>query len=87
MCIQSGGLIQRAIENAGIPTVGLVNMPDRADRTKYPRAAAVKFPRGATVGRPHDAAMQRRVLLDAFEVLRTADAPGTIVELPLRWSG
>ena len=67
--------------------MGLVNMPDRADRIKYPRAAAVKFPRGATVGRPNDAAQQRQVLLDTFEVLRTATQPAAVVELAHRWAG
>ncbi len=87
MCIQSGGLIQRAVESAGIPTVGLVNLPAWADRIKYPRAAAVKFPRGAPVGRPNDAAQQRQVLLDTFEVLRTATHPAAVVKLAHRWAG
>ena len=87
MCIQSGGLIQRAVEMAGIPTVGLVNMADRADRIKYPRAAVVKFPRGATAGRPNDPAHQRQVLLDTFQVLRTATEAARIVELDHRWAG
>ena len=87
MCTQSGGLIQRAIEKAGIPTVGLSTFADRVERINYPRAATVKFPRGATLGRPHDVQQQRQVLLDTFEVLRTATAPGTWVELAHKWVG
>ncbi|MCZ6473999.1 MAG: hypothetical protein O6934_11215 [SAR324 cluster bacterium] len=78
-------MIQRAVEKAGIPTVGLSTFRDRVERVNYPRAATVKFPRGATLGRPHDAAQQRQVLLDTFEVLRTAPGPGTHVELNHKW--
>lgn len=87
MCTQSGGLIQRAIEKAGIPTVGLSTFMDRVERINYPRAAITRFPRGATLGRPQDARQQRQVLLDTFEVLRTATAPGTWVELAHKWVG
>lgn len=80
-------MIQRAIEDAGIPTVALANLPPRVKRVGYPRAALVKFPRGAAVGAPGDAAQQRQVLLDTFKVLETASAPGTPVELEHRWSG
>lgn len=79
-------MIQRAIEKAGIPTVGLSTFKDSVERINYPRAATVKFPRGATLGRPNDPAMQRQVLLDTFEVLRTAQAPGTVVELDHKWA-
>ena len=80
-------MIQRTIEKAGIPTVGLSTFKDRVERINYPRAATVKFPRGSTLGRPNDPAMQRKVLLDTFEVLRTAPAPGTVVELDHKWVG
>jgi D-proline reductase (dithiol) PrdB len=80
-------LIQRAIEKAGIPTVGLSTFKDRVERINYPRAATVKFPRGATLGRPNDPAMHRQVLLDTFELLRTAPGPSTWVELDHKWAG
>lgn len=80
-------MIQRTVEKAGIPTVGLANIAERMDRIKYPRGAVAKFPRGATVGRPHDAAMQRQVLLETLDVLRTATTPATLVELAQRWGG
>ena len=62
-------------------------MPHVVKRVIYPRAAMVKFPRGATIGAPNNAAQQRQVILDAFEVLKTAGAPGTVVELSHRWNG
>ena len=80
-------MIQRAIEKAGVPTVGLSTFKDSVERINYPRAATVKFPRGSTLGRANDAAMQRQVLLDTFEVLRTAPGPSTWVELDHKWVG
>ena len=87
MCNQSGGLIQRAVEAAGIPTVAVSTMKQSVERVKNPRTVVVRFPRGATIGPPNDIELQRRVILDALEVLRTARKPGTLVELPHRWAG
>ena len=78
-------MIQRAIEEAGIPTVGVVNLKERMERLKLPRAVLVRFPRGAQFGPPHQIATQRQVLLDALAALEGATAPGILVELPHRW--
>lgn len=85
MCHQSGGLIQRAIEAAGIPTVAIANLRERVERVGYPRAAIVRFPRGATVGPPGNTGLQRQVLQDALRVLETAQPGKAVVELPHRW--
>ena len=87
MCHQSGGLIQRGIEAAGIPTVGLATMRDRVERVRFPRAVTVRYPRGATVGAPGDAIGQSDVILAALAHLRTADQPGAVLELPNKWPG
>lgn len=79
------GLIQRMIEEAGIPTISLGNMPDRVARIKPPRALLVRFPRGAMLGEPGNAARQRRIILDALEALRNMTVPGMVRELPYRW--
>lgn len=78
-------MIQRAIEESGIPTVGVVNMKDKADRVGLPRAVSVKFPRGATLGPPHQAELHRRILRDALHHLETATEPAPAVELDHRW--
>lgn len=80
-------MIQRAIEAAGIPTVGLVNLRVPVERIRYPRAALVRFPRGATVGTPNHPEQQRQVLLDTLDLLRTATVPGTVVALDHAWLG
>ena len=79
------GLIQRAVEEAGIPTISMGNMADRMGHIKPPRALLVKFPRGSMLGEPGNAKRQRRILMDALEALTTMTEPGTIRELPYRW--
>jgi len=79
------GLIQRAAEEAGIPTISMGNMIDRMGHIKPPRALLVKFPRGSMMGEPGNNQRQRRIVLDALAALKTMDVPGTIQELPYRW--
>jgi len=79
------GLIQRAVEEAGIPTISMGNMADRMGHIKPPRALLVKFPRGSMLGEPGNAKRQRRIIMDALEALAAMTEPGTIRELPYRW--
>jgi hypothetical protein len=79
------GLIQRLVEEAGIPTISLGNMPDRMSYIRPPRALLVKFPRGSMLGEPGNVERQRRIILDALEALKTMSVPGTVQELPYRW--
>ena len=51
-----------------------------------PRAVYLDFPLGHTAGKPYDAALQRRILRDTLEALVTIDTPGTIRQLPYRWT-
>ncbi len=74
------------MEAAGIPTVAVANLKERVEWVRYPRAVVVKFPRGATVGPPGDAALQRKVLQDAFTLLENAAPAGGPLELPQRWT-
>ena len=73
------------MEAAGIPTVSIINLRERMERLKLPRAVLVKFPRGANVGAPRNATQQRQVLTDALRRLEQAQEPAQIVELPYRW--
>ena len=73
-------MIQRAIEEAGIPTVAVVNLKGRMERLGLPRAVLVRFPRGATIGAPNEPALQRQVLLAALGRLEQADVPRVLAE-------
>jgi hypothetical protein len=79
------GLIQRAAEASGIPTISMGNMADRMACIKPPRALLVKFPRGSMMGEPENYGRQRRISLDALAALESMTEPGTIQELAYRW--
>ena len=50
-----------------------------------PRLAGIAYPMSRPMGRPGDADGQRSVLRALLEVLGTAKAPDTYVELPFIW--
>jgi len=55
------------------------------EHVKPPRAVFVPFRMGHHFGVPFHRALQRRIVLDALDLLSTASRSGTIVDLPLRW--
>jgi len=79
------GLVQRVLETRGIPTVALSMIPELTRAVGVPRLAGISYPMGRPLGRPHDADGQRAVLRRVLEVLSTAVAPDTYVELPFTW--
>ena len=84
MCHRSVGLVQGAIEEAGISTVSLCLRPEITLHMNVARAAYVRFPLGNPFGEPHEPAQHHLVLEELLRVLEQVDEP-TIVELPFRW--
>jgi hypothetical protein len=80
-------VLARTLEQAGLSTVMVTNMPFWAERAGVPRALAVEFPFGHTLGPPGDADLQRRILAQALHVLETAETPGTIIHSDAAWPG
>jgi D-proline reductase (dithiol) PrdB len=74
------GLVSRAIERAGIPTVTLAM--ERG--VTAPRVAFVPFPYNFPVGEPGDKGGHREVVIAALELLHELHESGE-VELPFRW--
>lgn len=74
------GLVCRAIEERGIPTVTLAM--ERG--VEAPRVAFVPFPYNFPMGEPHDRVRHREVALAALALLQELEQPGE-VELPFRW--
>lgn len=72
------GLVGRAIEEAGVPTVSLANMRGPVERVKPPRTLLTRFPMGQTAGPSGNADTQRAVLRGALDLLATADAEDTV---------
>lgn len=79
------GLIARAIEAQGIPSVCVVMNRDITDSVKTPRALFVRFPYGAPLGPAGDAETQLAIIRAALAVLVDATEPGTIVDADVEW--
>ncbi len=79
------GLIQREIEKAGIPTIGISIARRYTEMVKPPRTVFVKWPLGHPLGEPFHIAQQRAVLEAAFRALAAIKEPGEIIDLPFRW--
>ncbi len=85
MCHRSVGLVQGALESAGIATVSLTLRPDITTHMNISRAAYVRFPLGNPFGEPHQPEQHHLVLEELLRLLETATEPNTVIELPYRW--
>lgn len=79
------GLIQREIEKAGIPTIGVSIIREYSEKVKPPRTVFLKWPFGHPLGEPFNIAQQRVVLAETLRALYAIQGPGTIIDLPYRW--
>jgi hypothetical protein len=61
--------VQSVIEKLRIPTVSITLLREVTGRVEPPRALAVDRPLGYPLGAPHDAALQKRIILAALELL------------------
>lgn len=78
------GLVQRAIEASGIPTVSISILREVTEKVRPPRALYLRWPFGHPLGEPNNIAQQLTILHDAFEFLYTAH-PGELRPLGYRW--
>lgn len=83
---QTMAVLQRAIEEAGIPTLSIALCRDVVERVGVPRSVHYRFPFGFTLGEVNDEAMQLRILKDALRVVEEVDSPGAIVDLAYQWA-
>jgi D-proline reductase (dithiol) PrdB len=79
------GLIARAIEAQGIPTVCVVMNRDIAENVGIPRSLHVHFPYGAPLGPAGHAETQLAVIREALALFATATQPGVVVESSVEW--
>jgi hypothetical protein len=79
------GLIQRAIEAEGIPTVGISILKEVTEKVRPSRAVFLRYPFGHPLGEAFQVAQQRTILLDALSALETITKPGTILEPGYAW--
>lgn len=77
--------MQRAIEEAGIPTIVIAALPPVVKQAGTPRAVAPRVPMGANAGAPHDVEMQTAIVKDSLDELVKITMAGTIVALPYEY--
>ncbi len=78
-------IVQRAIEEAGIPTILIAALPPVVRQNGSPRAVAPLMPMGANAGEPHNIEMQHAILKDTLEQLVAIPSAGKIVPLPYEY--
>jgi len=78
-------ILQRSIEESGIPTVLIAALPPVARQNGSPRIVAPKVPMGANAGEPNNIEMQTHIVKDTLEQLIKIKTPGTIIPLPYEY--
>lgn len=76
LCHQSIGLVARALELAGIPTMTLAVVKDVVDSVRPPRVAYYDGQPGTVSGLPNFPEHQRRILDEALRLIEPMDQPG-----------
>lgn len=77
--------MQRAIEEAGIPTIIIAALPPVVRQNGTPRAVAPLVPMGANAGEPNNPEMQINILRDTLKQLIAIPSAGKIVPLPYEY--
>lgn len=77
--------MQRAIEEAGIPTIIIAALPPVVRQAGTPRAVAPLVPMGANAGEPNNVEMQTAIVKDTLRELVTIDQPGKVITLPYEY--
>jgi len=76
LCHQSIGLVARALELAGIPTMTLAVVKDVVEWVRPPRVALYDGELGSVSGLPNFPEHQRRILDEALRLIEPMDQPG-----------
>ena len=74
------GLIQRAIESAGIATISITLSEEITRKIRPPRALRPGFPLGHPLGHPGQADCQLQVLRTMLKLMEELESPGTIIK-------
>ena len=77
--------MQRAIEEAGIPTICIAALPPVVRQTGTTRSVAPLVPMGANAGAPNNPEQQTAIVTATLEQLIAIETPGKIVPLPFEY--
>jgi len=83
----TAGILARAIELAGVPTLVLGNRREILEQVRVPRAVLVDHPDGAPLGNPGNAGKHEHLLRELLELGWSYEGPGMIEALPFAWKG
>ncbi len=78
-------IVQRKIEEAGIPTIMIAALHPVAKQQGAPRAVHALVPMGANVGPPKDVRVQKDILREALQNIVKIDRPGKFVSIPYEY--
>lgn len=73
-------------DEAGLSTISLTLAKEITELVKPSRALFLEHPFGFTFGNVGQRNLQRRILLDCFKAAAEITIPGTIIDLPYRWT-
>lgn len=77
------GLIQRAVEAAGIATISVTLSKEITQKVRPPRAVFTNMPMGHPLGFPGEKFRQLQIIRLLLRYLKEIESSGTIVELDL----
>jgi len=77
LCHQTLGIVARAVEQSGIPTINISVDPKITDKVRPPRTAYYNGDFGSVAGKPNWPEYQLRVLDETLRWTETFDQPGS----------
>jgi len=80
-CHRSAVIVQRAIEEAGIPTIIIAALPPVVRQNGSPRVSAPLVPMGANAGEPNNIVQQTAIVRETLDLLISIETPGRIMKL------
>jgi hypothetical protein len=75
VCPQTVGLVQGALEQAGVVTTGVTCVAEVSRTMGVPRALDVPWPLGYSMGEPDNPELQREVIRQALALVERDDLP------------
>jgi D-proline reductase (dithiol) PrdB len=85
VCQQSVGLLQRGLDEAGMATVSITQVPEIAEMVKPSLSCFVAMPFGLVLGDVGDQATHEAMVRAVLEEAYREHPAGSIVPLPFRW--
>ncbi len=86
-CHRASGVIARALEARGLPTLSMNVLWEAGEEIKPPRTCFLDFPLGCPAGKPHEARQQREILRAALQLAPDFDPEHWEMKpLPFQWS-